>query len=191
MGVTKLPINAKKEDLRIKRTDRALSNAMFALLEHQNFLQLTINDLCNEALVSRATFYAHFADKYALLEYWLLDLKPKYMGQDNTYEQLEMKVNQFAQQHPIIIRNLVDKANDETLKILCKYLLSIVDIPIEKDENAHTNSKYIILSNFYIGGLIHYLSWQIENKFPKDMQMMNPYIYDILQHILKWEPNQD
>lgn len=124
-----------KEDLRIRRTDKALSNAMAKLLERQNFIQLTINNLCNEALVSRATFYAHFIDKYDLLEYWLMDLKLQYMSQDNTYEQLEKTVNQFAQENSIIIRNLIDNANAETLRILCKYMLSIVGIPVEKANN--------------------------------------------------------
>lgn len=191
MEVAKLPIGVAKEDLRIKRTDKALSNAIFTLLERQSFIRLTINDICGEALVSRATFYAHFVDKYDLLEYWLMDLRQQYMGQDNTYEQIETTVNQFAQKNSIVIRNVVDKANAETLKVLCKYLLSIVGMPVEKDKNAKISPKHIVLSNFYAGGLIYYLNWQIENKFPEDVQMMNPYFYDISKHILKWEPDQD
>jgi len=45
-------------------------NAVLKLLNRRNFEKITVNDICEEALVSRATFYAHFNDKYDLFKYW-------------------------------------------------------------------------------------------------------------------------
>jgi len=186
--VRKLP---RKPDLRIMKTHKALIDALPTLLGRQNFADLTVNSLCNEALVSRATFYSHFNDKYDLLEYWLTYSEQKNMNKYNTCEQMEMMVNQFIKKNKIIITNLVDNANSETLKILCKHLLSILDISVEKNENGGIDPKNIILANFCSGGLIYYLTWQIENKFPPDVQMMNTYFLNIMQYLLKWEPIQD
>ena len=58
-----------KPDMRSARTRQALKDAMFTLLETENFDQLTINDICMEAAVSRSTFYLHFDDKYDFMTF--------------------------------------------------------------------------------------------------------------------------
>lgn len=52
-----------KEDLRIIKTKRALTEAFAAMLREAPFEKLTVNDLCTRAGVRRATFYKHFKDK--------------------------------------------------------------------------------------------------------------------------------
>lgn len=66
--------NFKKEDLRVIKTQNAFHNAIVFLLERRSFKQLTVNELCEEALASRAAFYSHYKDKYDLLESWLMAL---------------------------------------------------------------------------------------------------------------------
>ncbi len=58
---------ANRRDLRVVKTQRALSSAMLSLLDRVPFTKITVNDLCAEALVSRSAFYAHYQDKYSLL----------------------------------------------------------------------------------------------------------------------------
>jgi len=53
-------------DPRVKRTRRLLQQALRDLLQEQNFATLSIVDITERAEVNRATFYAHFPDKYAL-----------------------------------------------------------------------------------------------------------------------------
>lgn len=50
------------------RTDRAIINALVALLKHKPFEKITVQDILDETPVSRATFYAHFQDKYEIAE---------------------------------------------------------------------------------------------------------------------------
>jgi AcrR family transcriptional regulator len=52
--------NTNKEDLRIVKTKKALSEALFALLETTPFDAITVSTLCARAHVSRATFYNNF-----------------------------------------------------------------------------------------------------------------------------------
>lgn len=64
------PVNAN--DPRVKRTRQLLLQAFMALLEEkQNIHSISVQDIAERATVNRATFYAHFEDKYALLENWM------------------------------------------------------------------------------------------------------------------------
>jgi AcrR family transcriptional regulator len=63
-------MSAKEEKLdpRVRRT-RALIDAAFqSLLMQKSFDELTVQDIAQEAMVNRATFYAHYRDKYELLD---------------------------------------------------------------------------------------------------------------------------
>lgn len=59
----------KKEDLRVRRTKMLLSNALFDLIKKKPFDKISVCDICDAAMVHRATFYSHFSDKYDLLTY--------------------------------------------------------------------------------------------------------------------------
>lgn len=56
-------------DLRIQKTERALMDALSALLGDRGFDEITVSDLCDEAMVRRATFYKHFQDKYDFMAF--------------------------------------------------------------------------------------------------------------------------
>ena len=64
-----------KEDLRIIRTRKLLSSTLLDMMEEQSLEKISVIDLCTKALVNRATFYAHFEDKYHLLTFALEELK--------------------------------------------------------------------------------------------------------------------
>ncbi|HEX8995148.1 MAG TPA: TetR family transcriptional regulator [Ktedonobacterales bacterium] len=55
-------------DPRVRRTRQLLQQAFRELLERQSFESITVQDIAERATVNRATFYAHFEDKYALLD---------------------------------------------------------------------------------------------------------------------------
>ncbi|MGB1252043.1 MAG: TetR/AcrR family transcriptional regulator [Candidatus Promineifilaceae bacterium] len=59
----------KKLDPRIIRTRRDLAASMCTLMRKKTFNQITVQEIAEQAIINRATFYAHFEDKYDLLEY--------------------------------------------------------------------------------------------------------------------------
>jgi AcrR family transcriptional regulator len=59
----------KTEDPRVKRTRKLLLDAFTELLTEKNFHAVSVQDIAERATVNRATFYAHFDDKYALLDH--------------------------------------------------------------------------------------------------------------------------
>jgi AcrR family transcriptional regulator len=56
------------DDPRVKRTRQLLHQAVLDLLNEKPFRNITVQDIADRATVNRATFYAHYEDKYALME---------------------------------------------------------------------------------------------------------------------------
>jgi len=55
-------------DPRVKRTRQLLLQSLGELLSEKSFLAISVQDIAARATVNRATFYAHFEDKYAMFE---------------------------------------------------------------------------------------------------------------------------
>lgn len=53
-------------DRRVRRTRKALYNALFTLLQEKDLSQITVKELTEEADLHRATFYSHYQDIYDL-----------------------------------------------------------------------------------------------------------------------------
>lgn len=51
-------------DLRVLRTRKAIEQALISLLGRLPLEKITVQDICQEALVNKGTFYRHYHDKY-------------------------------------------------------------------------------------------------------------------------------
>lgn len=51
------------------RTLKTFSDTLFKLLTEKAFENITVNEICEEACIPRATFYNYFDDKYDLMSY--------------------------------------------------------------------------------------------------------------------------
>jgi len=58
----------KHEDPRVSRTHKLITRAFVDLMAEKMFQSITIQDIADRATVNRATFYAHFEDKFDLLD---------------------------------------------------------------------------------------------------------------------------
>ncbi|UUZ84908.1 TetR/AcrR family transcriptional regulator [Paenibacillus sp. P26] len=59
---------AIQQDPRVLRTRQLIREAFRDLLQRKGFDSITVKDIAQKATINRATFYAHYEDKYALLE---------------------------------------------------------------------------------------------------------------------------
>jgi len=55
-------------NLRVRRTQKLLREALVELIEERGFEALTIGEITERAMVSRAAFYRNYQDKYDLVE---------------------------------------------------------------------------------------------------------------------------
>ena len=63
------PKEEEKLDPRVKRTRGLILQSFGELLHEKTFDHISVQDVTNKAQINRATFYAHFQDKYELLDY--------------------------------------------------------------------------------------------------------------------------
>jgi AcrR family transcriptional regulator len=62
------PPKEKELDPRVKRTRALIQQSFSELLAEKEFQSITVQNITQRAEINRATFYAHFPDKFALLE---------------------------------------------------------------------------------------------------------------------------
>ena len=63
------PKEQEKLDPRVKRTRNLILKSFGELLAEKNFENISVQDVTDKAEINRATFYKHFVDKYALLDF--------------------------------------------------------------------------------------------------------------------------
>ncbi|WP_243109973.1 TetR-like C-terminal domain-containing protein [Clostridium sp. E02] len=58
----------KKQDRRIRKTQKLLKQSLLGLMEEKDFKNITVKDITDLADLNRCTFYLHYADTYSLLQ---------------------------------------------------------------------------------------------------------------------------
>lgn len=103
------------------RTDKAITQALIALLKEKPFEKITVQDILEATPVTRATFYAHFRDKYDIAEQMqehFLQLHRKVWGKARDFS--PSRSQEF-------IRNSVNQ-NREVMEALLKIHTEKVDL---------------------------------------------------------------
>ena len=150
----------KKTDLRVIKTKRLLYKSLSKLLREKSFEQIKISDICNEALINRSTFYAHFNDKYELLNSFIYDLKDDLQEQISSNEKIDNLKNYYINMITVFLNHI-----DKNLKLVKKS-----DIP----------SSFV--SDFYTGAIlnvgINYLKDPKQYKKEKIVAYLNKLLPD-------------
>ncbi len=63
-----LPNRTENLDPRVRRTRQSILQAFADLVDRKGFQATSVQDITEQAGINRATFYAHFPDKFALLQ---------------------------------------------------------------------------------------------------------------------------
>ena len=102
-----------KEDLRVIRTRKLLSKALKDLLQEKSFDKITVNDVCDKAMVHRATFYNHFVDKIDLLDYVFDEM------QSEIYQNV-VKLTNFNSSKEMYIANTTGTSSTDRIEGMIK-----------------------------------------------------------------------
>ena len=65
---SKVGVGMEKVDRRITKTKKAILCAYLSLLQTKGADSISVSDITKKADINRATFYAHYKDKFELLE---------------------------------------------------------------------------------------------------------------------------
>src|SRR5687767_6417262 len=80
MATTATQLNAN--DPRVKRTRQLLLRAFTELAQEKSIASIAVQDIAEKATVNRATFHAHFDDKYALMDSWIREEFQKVLARE-------------------------------------------------------------------------------------------------------------
>lgn len=75
----------ESKDIRIIKTKKNIEDTFLNLIKEKPFSDITIKDICDDAMISRSTFYAHYKDKYDLLEYFFEKIISNFIAIGVTY----------------------------------------------------------------------------------------------------------
>lgn len=170
----------KKIDLRVKRTNKLITQAFIKLLGSKTFDKITINDISDEAMINRVTFYSHFKDKFDLFER-VID---KFLGDfadvldtENLVEENAINVKkiegaltkfyEFVNENPDLAKIFITHSNKEILSkrmlmILSERYSEIFDSLDVRNEDLKIPTDFVVsyITSIFIGTV----NWWIEQK---------------------------
>ena len=167
----------KPLDLRIQKTYKALIDAFLQLLQTKRFENITINELCELAMVRRATFYKHFADKYEFFTFFVQWIQNEFRNRFAHKEQDRNGVSpyidiirfalDFLDENETLVHSVMESnAFPLLLDLISEQIILDVKERLQTDQN---NGKELLLSPelmafSYTGALLNILRWWIGHK---------------------------
>ncbi len=165
----------QKEDLRVIRTRKLLSSTLLEMMEEESIEKISVIDLCTKAMVNRATFYAHFEDKYHLLSYALEELKDKVYARftkefyaetprDVIRGVLFMAVSYLADKQSDVSRIVKFNRNERVMRTLTDSIAQSIKYQLGKLRGRYPSSVPSQMTAIcYAGALVNLLVWLLDN----------------------------
>ena len=186
----------EKTDLRIIKTNKILFDALLKLMKKKNFEKIKISDICEEALINRSTFYAHYEDKYellvALFEEQKISLLEKLEDNENTnfskkyfMALLNILINHIDDNREIYSAILSNNRNG----ILIDFLIDVIERDVRdkfknNDDIKKSNLPLDIIVKFYSAGLLNIgISW-LTHKEKYNKEELLSYINELIPETL-------
>lgn len=175
----------EKTDLRIIKTRKALCDAFLVLLSEKRFEDITVGELCDRAMVRRATFYKHYADKYEFFSFFIrqyeetfsLDAKEHQKDSLSDYSSFMFgKCIQFLQEHREIVQSML---NSNMLPVMLDLFTEEIyrNTLFHIEENKQLFSALSVapetLAAFYAGGIMQVTRQWIMSKPQRSVESLS------------------
>lgn len=166
---------AKAQDRRVARTERALNDALFALIQTKGYDKVTVQDIIDRADVGRSTFYAHYDTKDDLLlssmDLLTADID-RFLQGASSLEGPVLPVrglfHHVADQHPVFRALFGTSGIDLTMRAARDMLAARALLTIREREAAgHEHPVQAqIRAAFLAGALMAFVGWWLDAGFP-------------------------
>lgn len=176
----------KKEDRRVKFTKMFLKESLIDLLEEKSIFKITIKEICENADINRATFYAHYSDQYHLLE----SIEEEYIEKIlNTIDQDAIHADSTLNLVTDIVTFIYD--NKKMSQILLsdrgdlqfqKRIMALVhDNILSKMKEIEPNNleKTELISSFVISGCVGVIQKWFDNNLKSSPEEVSKIISDL------------
>lgn len=99
----------------ITRTERDFQRALLHLLENHSFLSLSVEQICQETMMHRSSFYRYFNDKYDLLKHTVNTKITNLIDNSDSSEDELVNVVTYLCAHRNMMRNLASSNANSSL----------------------------------------------------------------------------
>ena len=186
-----------KESKQSIRTKKFLVSALMDLIIKKDFEEITVTDICEKALITRATFYKYFEDKYHLAEYSLHELKEQIFEKEmqnfsyNSPKELYLKLTELCydyidkNQHNFV--KFIKHSYSDRLRLM---ILSTINDYIESatkkgQHNFNFQIPTEIVSKFTTGGFAYLMLYMIENNTTFKKEEVLKWTNEVLSVMIK------
>ena len=179
------------EDLRVRRTYKLLWEALLSLLEQHPFESISVTEICEKAMVHRVTFYKHFKDMHALLEYGLQTTKRQLVEELHQEE-----TSQTKRRHMLILEQIVRHQRFYSLMMVEKESHSLTswirqqitrdmetDLKRAQEKGIQLPMPPQVMAQFYGGAILALGGWWLENGMPISVEELARYLDLLLPDI--------
>lgn len=183
-------------DLRIQKTYMALTNTFIKLLEEKRFEDITVNELCDRAMVRRATFYKHFGDKYEFFTFFIREIQAEFDREIAGSLEISAPIDFYI---TIVCRVMKffkekDRLVQSVLKSGCfPALLRILSEQVEFDilqklkEDVEKGCKLIadpeVMAHFFTGAILETLQWWLTHKKPMPQESIEEQLQSMMRAV--------
>ena len=171
-----------------------LLDAFEELALEKSLEEISISELCERSTIRRNTFYRHFSDKYAFIEFYLQSLAERFMAEAEPGYDLEELLDYAGYMHRTLIRFI--ELHQESMRYAMGKTVpvSTIDMIIKQiaegitlraargiDQLEHTLEIPIeFLGLFYSAGMVHTLRWWFFEGKPIAPEILEQYCSDFL-----------
>ena len=167
----------QKYDLRVIRTYKSLTEAFLQLMSEKHFEDITINELCERAMIRRTTFYKHFADKYEFFRFFIRQLQTDfdatstfssdYEDPQAFYISITRHLMDFLKEHEKFVHMVLGSDLLPTLLDILSEQIAFditekIKIAMKKGINMPASPE--IAASFFTGAIIHTIRWWLMGK---------------------------
>lgn len=168
-------------DFRIQRTYKLLTKSLFELLEEKEFKSITVGELCERAMIRRATFYKHFSDKYEFfafavretLDLFSAEVKLEYdvENPESFYIKLMELAVRFSDENRSLVNTIFNSATPQMLDILYDELEARILLHLRAGEAAGSTfpARVELLAVLISGAIVFTIKRKLIDGFEFDL----------------------
>ncbi len=174
-------MKSDKVDRRVKYTRMVLKESFITLLEKKDISQISIKEICEDADINRATFYAHYNDQYDFLKKiedeileninaHLIELGQK--NNDMGAILLAEKIFEYIKENARICKLLMSERGDFTFQKQVMMLVYDIIITNLTDNNKITKEDAEYVYSFTITGCVGIVQKWLDDDMKKSPRFM-------------------
>jgi AcrR family transcriptional regulator len=193
----------EKKDRRVRRTRRALREAMLDLMQEKGYEQVTIEELTNRADIGRTTFYLHYNAKQDLLLEQFGEMVDQLVAQlsqiplsswgqegdlrsvdDHPSRPITMIFYHAAENEDLYRIVLQGEGVDQAAQRLQTIMTNAVNAYMhhklgDESERMNLQIPLDVFANYFAGALLGVLKWWLEASMPYTPQEMEGIFFQM------------